>query len=276
MIPLDNQPAQGTDSAAFHDLAGAALCEVRDLCLLFGRARFLSTDMMRVLLLIITLVEAQAASLAPLEAASITGNVKFAGPVPQLPAVKVSKDQDYCGDALPNETYLIDSASGFRNVVVYIEAAPAAAAPDPRKLNIVENTGCRYAPRILAMQKGERLSVRNNDPKLHIPHSYLNERTVFMLSLPFKNSMLDATQKIREAGILKLVCDTHAWMLGFIHVFDHSYFAVTDEKGAFSIPNVPPGAYILKAWHEDAGVKSQEVIVSEGSEARVDFEFGPK
>jgi hypothetical protein len=85
---------------------------------------------------------------------------------------------------------------GFKNVVVFLEGVPSAVLADPQKLNVIENTGCRYAPRILAMQRGERLRVRNNDPKLHIPHSYLNEKTVFMLSLPFKNTILDATQKI--------------------------------------------------------------------------------
>ena len=97
-----------------------------------------------------------------------------------------------------------------------------------------------------------------------------------MLSLPFKNSILDATQKIRDAGMLKLVCDTHAWMLGFVHVFDHPYFAVTDDKGTFSLINVPSGTYTLKVWHEDAGVKSQEVTVSERGEVRANFEFTKK
>lgn len=228
---------------------------------------------MRILCLIIILVKVQAVMLGIGRAGSITGNVTFVDTPPNLSPVKVSKDQDYCGDTLPNETYLIDGNGAFKNTVVYIEAAPASAATDPQKLNIIENTGCRYAPRILAMQKGERLRVRNNDPKLHIPHSYLNERTVFMLSLPFKSSILDATQKIKDAGILKLVCDTHAWMLGFIHVFDHPYFAVSDDKGAFSIANVPAGTYTLKAWHEDAGVRSQEVVVSGSGDVRVSFEF---
>ena len=202
--------------------------------------------------------------------------MKFVDNPPKLAPVKVTKDQDCCGETLPNETYLIDANSGLKNVVVYLEAVQTAAPADPQKLNMIENTGCRYAPRILAMQKGERLRVKNNDPKLHIPHSYLNEKTVFMLSLPFKNTILDATQKIRDAGILKLVCDTHAWMLGFVHVFDHSFFAVTDNKGSFSIPNVPAGTYTLKAWHEDAGLNSQEVVVSEGGEVRVNFEFAKK
>lgn len=209
-------------------------------------------------------------------AGTITGDVKYLDAVPKLAPVKVTKDQDYCGETLPNETYLVDASGGLKNVVVFLEAITPVVPANPQKLSVIENSGCRYAPRILAIQKGERLRIKNNDPKLHIPHSYLKEKTVFMLSLPFKNTTLEATQKVRDTGILKLVCDTHAWMLGFVHVFDHPFFAVTDDQGAFSIPDVPAGSYSLKAWHEDAGVRSQEVVVTETGDIRVSFEFAKK
>jgi hypothetical protein len=231
---------------------------------------------MRILLILVVLIEFLLPSVEIADAGSITGNVRFVESPPKMEPVKVSKDQDYCGETLPNETYLVDANDGLKNAVVFVEAAPPGTPADPQKLNLIENNGCLYSPRILAMQKGERLRVRNNDPKLHIPHSYLNDKTVFMLSLPFKNTLLDATQKIRDAGVLKLVCDTHSWMIGFVHVFDHPYFAVTDEKGSFSIPNLPAGVYTLKAWHEDAGLRSQEITVSEGGDVRANFEFSRK
>jgi hypothetical protein len=206
-------------------------------------------------------------------AGSITGEVKFINEPPKMSPVKVSKDQDYCGESLPNETYLIGSEGALKNVGVFIEARPSKTAADPQKENILNNTGCRYSPRILGMQKGEKLIVRNNDPKLHIPHSYLEDRTVFNLTLPFKGTTIDATSRIRQAGVLKVVCDTHAWMLSYIHVFDHAYFAVSDEHGLFTIPNLPAGTYILKAWHEDGGIRSQEITVPDGGDVRAVFEF---
>lgn len=210
-------------------------------------------------------------------AGSIIGEVKFVDEPPKMPPVKISKDQDYCGETLPNETYLIDAAGALSNVVVFIETAPTTmAAADKQRENMLNNSGCRYVPRIMAMQKGERLKVKNNDPKLHIPHSYHNDRTVFNLSLPFKGTTLDATSRIRQPGILKVVCDTHAWMLAYIHVFDHPYYAVTDEGGLFTIFDLPAGTYMLKAWHEDAGIRSQEIIVPESGEIRVFFEFTKK
>jgi hypothetical protein len=210
-------------------------------------------------------------------AGSIIGEVKFVDEPPKMPPVKISKDQDYCGETLPNETYLIDAAGALSNVVVFIETAPTTmTAADKQRENMLNNSGCRYVPRIMAMQKGERLKVKNNDPKLHIPHSYQNDRTVFNLSLPFKGTTLDATSRIRQPGILKVVCDTHAWMLAYIHVFDHPYYAVTDEGGLFTIFDLPAGTYMLKAWHEDAGIRSQEIIVPESGEIRVFFEFTKK
>lgn len=205
-------------------------------------------------------------------AGTITGTVWYLDAPPKLVPVKVSKDQDYCGETLPNETYLIAANGGLKNVVVFLEAAPAAI-PDTQKLHTMENDGCRYAPRVMAMQKGERLRIINKDPKLHIPHSYLKGKSVFMLSLPFKNTALEATRKIREAGILKLVCDTHAWMLGYLHVFDHPYFSVSDESGRFTIRNVPPGTYLLSAWHEEAGLLRQEIVVPEHDDLSVAFTY---
>ena len=209
-------------------------------------------------------------------AGSIIGRVKFTDDPPGMPTVKVSKDRDYCGETLPNETYLIGSDGGLQNAVVFIETSPNTTGGDSQKENILSNTGCRYSPRILALQKGERLRVKNNDPKLHIPHSYHEDRTVFNLSLPFKGTTIDATPRIRQAGVLKVVCDTHAWMLAYIHVFDHPYFAVTDERGIFSISNLPAGTYVLKAWHEDIGVKSQELTIPESGDVRASFEFTKK
>src|SRR5215510_3748214 len=209
-------------------------------------------------------------------AGSIIGEVRFTDDLPTLPPVKVSKDQDYCGDALLNDTYLIAADGALQNVVVFLDIPPSKAGGDPQKDNMLNNTGCRYSPRILALQKGERLRVKNNDPKLHIPHSYHEDSTVFNLSLPFKGTTIDATPRIRQAGVLKVVCDTHAWMLAYIHVFDHPYFAVTDERGIFSISNLPAGTYVLKAWHEDIGVKSQELTIPESGDVRASFEFTKK
>lgn len=209
---------------------------------------------------------------SPVAAASIQGEVRFTGSLSRLGKIKVTKDQDYCGETIPDETYLVDSIGGLKNVVIFLEQPPVNTAP-LRKERILENSGCRFAPRVLAMMKGERLIIKNNDPKLHIAHSYLDQRTVFNLSLPFRGHAIEITRKIDKAGVLQVNCDTHAWMRGYIHVFDHPFFAVSDDQGNFTIPDVPPGRYTLKAWHEGAGIQSRKIEVVGEGEAKVQFEF---
>ena len=208
-------------------------------------------------------------------ASTISGEAKFLGPVPNSHPIRVSKDQDYCGQTLPNEGTLIGPGQGLKNVVVYLEKAPEAPAPFPRdKENLLDNNGCRMTPRVMAIRLGERLVIKNSDPKLHILHSYLEKRTVFNLSLPFQGTKMDITHKIKGPGLLQINCDTHAWMRGYLYVFDHPFFAVTDERGFFSIGDIPPGKYTLKAWHEEAGIQSREVVVPEDREIQIHWEFG--
>lgn len=223
-------------------------------------------------LTIVVVVALFLASGSPSYAGSIQGEVRFAGSLPKPNKIKATKDQDYCGEFIPDETYIVSSAGGLKNVVVFLDQVPGKPVPSPKE-HILENSGCRFVPRILTMIKGEKLVAKNSDPKLHIVHSYLDKRTIFNLSLPFRGHTMDITRKIDKAGVLQVNCDTHAWMRAYIHVFDHSFFAVTDEQGSFAIPDVPPGKYILKAWHEGGVVQRKDAVVPEQGEFKLTFEF---
>jgi hypothetical protein len=50
-------------------------------------------------------------------------------------------------------------------------------------------------------------------------------------------------------------CNIHPWMQGYVWAFDHPYFAVTDENGRFSIPNVPVGTWRVVMWQEKVGYR---------------------
>jgi hypothetical protein len=158
-----------------------------------------------------------------------------------------------------------------KSAVVSLDA-PANRITTSQKINYFDTNGCSFVPRVSAMRLGERLILKNSDPKLHIVHSYLEKLTVFNVAVPFKNYQMELTHKVREAGIVDLNCDTHAWMRGYIHVFDHPFFAVTDQTGAFVIGNVPSGTYTLKAWHEKTGLQKMQITVPEDGEIAVAVE----
>jgi hypothetical protein len=52
---------------------------------------------------------------------------------------------------------------------------------------------------------------------------------------------------------LPISCGAHPWMRAYLWMFDHPYFAVTDETGHFTIKNAPAGTWNLVVWHEAIG-----------------------
>ena len=57
-------------------------------------------------------------------------------------------------------------------------------------------------------------------------------------------------------------------------VLQNPYFAVTDGRGGYTITNVPPGTYRLKAWHERLPPQTREITVPESGAVKADFTLG--
>ena len=111
---------------------------------------------------------------------------------------------------------------------------------------------CGLDPRIVAVTVGSTIDVYNDDAVLH--------RLVFAgpasdsgVTMPFFNTgQVVASERLaKRVGLVDVRCTIHPWSRATIAVFDQPYFAVTDEKGRFSMDSVPPGAYTLMIWRPD-------------------------
>lgn len=60
-------------------------------------------------------------------------------------------------------------------------------------------------------------------------------------------------------------------MSGYILVFSHPFFAVTDDEGKYSIGSVPPGTYNLLVWSELGRAEPKKVTVVDGEIVDADF-----
>jgi len=208
-------------------------------------------------------------------AGSICGTVKVAKPAPAPAAHAVVKDGGVCGKEAPNEAVLVDKKGGLSNVVVFLKDVRFEGKPAPVANASLDQHQCRYFPHVQALTVGTPLSLMNNDAILHNVHANDTGMTVFNVAMPIKGQKLPIP--MRKPGLMKLQCDAgHTWMNGWIYVFEHPFFAVTDDKGAFTIKDVPPGEYTLEMWHEPAdgqgaGVRSTaKVKVGDGPPARLD------
>lgn len=223
---------------------------------------------------------------APAAAGTVAGQVVFVGRPPAPAMLEVPKDREVCGERVPAEALVLGPGGGVRYAVVSIDA-PAPGAPGPGSEVAIENRACRFLPPVQAARVGAELVVTNADPVLHNLRGWLEAgRSLFNIVQPSQGQVSRRT--LRRAGAVRLTCDAHPHMLGWLLVFEHERFAVTDGAGRFTIPDVPPGRHRLQLWHpgwnllgQDAQGRprwdpprllSREVVVGDG-ETRVTLEL---
>ncbi|HJU43182.1 MAG TPA: carboxypeptidase regulatory-like domain-containing protein [Vicinamibacterales bacterium] len=207
------------------------------------------------------------ASLAFAQSGSIAGTItttaKGAAPL------RVTFDQKVCGDQLPDEAIVVDAQGRLANAVVVLAGVKRQ---HPTEASVV-NEKCRFVPRVQLI--GPKASVRttSKDPILHTTNAQLeNGRTLFNVAVPMPG--ITITKAIRASGNVRVICNTHPWMRGWI-VATSDAAAISRADGRFSIDNVPAGTYDLRVWHEALQGAPQKVTVSAGKAAEVTFTLSP-
>ena len=82
------------------------------------------------------------------------------------------------------------------------------------------------------------------------------------------------TRKFEAPEVMvTLKCDVHPWMTGYVGVLPHPYFQVTGEDGSFELKNLPPGNYVIEAWHEKLGAQTQNLQVGPLENKQIEFKY---
>ena len=72
---------------------------------------------------------------------------------------------------------------------------------------------------------------------------------------------------------MRIDCDAHGWMEGWIYVVDNPYYAITGADGKFTITDVPPGNYKLVVIQPFTGPIEQPVTVAENKPTSLTIEL---
>ena len=191
---------------------------------------------------------------------TISGTVKWSGPVPRGLDFPVTKDPQICDPdskkTVDLERLIVGPDAGVANTVVYLKKISSGKNFDlPEQRRHLDQKHCRYVPHILLVPENAVLTMQSSDATLHTVH--MDGAATFNLPFPFVNQITSRTMS--SPGLVHLRCNGgHVWMNAEMMVVPHPYYAVTDESGKFEFTDVPPGTYQIVAWHEGWTVAGKE------------------
>ncbi|TMH65319.1 MAG: hypothetical protein E6H55_03010 [Betaproteobacteria bacterium] len=203
--------------------------------------------------------------------AAIKGKVVFAGAIPPPKKIDITIDQYVCGTAKDAGDLVLSPQKELRNAVVWLENPPAgAAAPAQTEKIEMDQNGCVFIPRIVIVPAGGTVDFLNSDRLLHNIRATPKLNASFNRTQP-KSRTIPIT--FDKPEIIRINCELHSWMAGWVVVAAHPFYAITGADGQFSFDNLPPGQYKLQVWHERLGTVPASVTVGDQQPARVTVEM---
>ena len=117
------------------------------------------------------------------------------------------------------------------------------AADRPIVINQIKR---EFDPFLSIIPKGSAVQLNNSDGYSHHVYS-VSKGNKFDLPLykgkPPKDVVFDA------AGIVKLGCNIHDWMLAYVYVSQSQTIGTTDASGIITFAGIPAGTYQLRVWN---------------------------
>jgi len=202
---------------------------------------------------------------------TITGTVKWSGPMPKIAAILINKDPEICDPQSQKkrdlERLVVGSNGGVANTIVFLKDISKGKAMDlPEEHQFLNQKTCRYEPHVLLVPADGTLRIKSSDPVLHTVH--MSGASDYNLPFPFANQTVSRT--MNRSGVVDLRCNAgHVWMNAEMLVVTHPYYAVTDADGNFRLTNVPPGEYEIEAWHEGWKVVGEGAVYDVMTQVRV-------
>ena len=202
---------------------------------------------------------------------AIKGTVTLKGTAPEMKKLAVTIDQYVCGKEKNPEELVLSPQGGIRSAVVWLEKPPAGApAAALASTATLDQKDCVFAPRVVVVPAGGKIDFLNSDRLLHNLHSTPSANPPFNRTQPKGRTITIAFEK---PEIIRVTCDLHSWMRGWVVVAEHPYYALTGGAGEFEFKGLAPGRYTLKVWQERLGTISKDVVVGDPDPTTVTLEM---
>ncbi|UCE55801.1 MAG: hypothetical protein JSV31_10215 [Desulfobacterales bacterium] len=191
------------------------------------------------------------------------------------------------GQALAGQITGFVKVKGLRtpaNVLVYLTRAPSVLLDLSKAKFVMDQRNLEFIPHVLPILVGSTVQFPNNDK---VDHNVFSMSRTKKFNLGSYTAGESKTVLFDKPGIVELRCDVHAEMAAYILVMKNPYFAVTDAKGRFQIPDMdylkqvgiegindlPAGKYYIKTWHEKLKTQKKSIEVPGNGELEIQVDL---
>ena len=222
---------------------------------------------------------------------TVKGQVTYTK-APDAAVVKVETDKAVCckdGDLKSNKYIVNTKGKGLKYAVVWLrpdsddrsaafpqdKIEPSLLKAKPTTITI-DQPKCQFEPRVVAAREGDTLVVKNSSSISHNFNVNGSGQT-YNISVPAGKEYKSEVPLKADRLQTSFGCTQHPWMEGRMRVFDHPYFAVTDENGNFEIKGAPEGKFRIVYWHEAGfhkgkdGVNGFEIDIKDGGKGTMEL-----
>lgn len=233
---------------------------------------------------------------------TITGKVTMSAgkPIPKGFNLITFPDPVYCGRISTGtgwrilKEFELAEDGGLKDVVVFL-ADVSKGKPFKFEPQTIEARDCRFLPFVTVVRDRDEVVIMNMDPVMHDIQAYetshLGPRVLFNTPLPMnphhkRNVGADTHEHLAGVPVKEVIhmtkgrkffvmqCGFHAYMESWGLAVDNPYYQLTGSDGRFSLTDVPPGDYVLNAWHPGVGmILEKKITVPAKGAVQTDFRF---
>jgi hypothetical protein len=172
------------------------------------------------------------------------------------------------------DDFKISEDGGLKDVVITLENVEAGK-PFNKDPILIDSEDCKFSPDVNVVRQGEAFKVNNIDAVMHNSQVYQAERGKIIQNLPIPpESITDGKVTFQKKyKIFQMICGMHEFMQTWGYRVQNPYYFITKLGGDFKIDNIPPGDYILNAWHYLMKPQSEKIHVAKNGTVDVKFSF---
>jgi len=221
------------------------------------------------------------------DGAVLQGTVTFLGTAPEPKGFELRRfpDRMFCGAISDGEgrrllkEVNVGQGGGLKDVVVVVEGV-RSGKPFTFTNAQVEANVCQFLPFVTVVSDKRQLTVTNRDPVSHDIQGYAYDQSGvdIVLHRPSLKATgtTDIVHLVKGRKVFTMQCGMHPYMQNWGYAIDNPYYAVTDQDGSFSIGDLPPGTYHVKAWHPILGLQERELTLEPNGAVTLDVRFDAK